>query len=67
MLVQLDYRLSDSFSRWRTQVDLAEADETLLAYDCFCGDVIFVVDGRDFSARWEWVSVLHFALGVWRA
>jgi hypothetical protein len=62
MAVTLDYSLSPSFSRWATGVDLAAADETTLAYDCFCGGVTFVVEGADFSARWGWVTVLDFAL-----
>lgn len=43
---------------------LSKIDETTLRYDCFTGDVILVVDGLDYSARWGWVPVLDFALAL---
>jgi hypothetical protein len=30
----------------------------------FLGDVIFKIGETDFSARWDWVPVLDFALGL---
>lgn len=44
--------------------DWATVSEGALHYDCFLGDVVFVVDGVDFSARWGWVPVLDFALVI---
>jgi hypothetical protein len=63
-MITLDYELSPDWNRRTTKIDLRSADEMTLRYDCFLGDVVFVVDGADFSARWGWVPVLDFALGL---
>ncbi len=59
-VLTLDYELPS-----RTEVDerrLAAAKPIELRYDYFLGDIIFVVDGLDASARWGWVPILDFAL-----
>ena len=44
---------------------LADADEWVLRYDCFLGDVIFMVYEVDLSLRWDWPSTfLDLALGL---
>jgi hypothetical protein len=63
-MITLDYDLSPEWNRRTTEIELRSADETTLRYDCFLGDAVFVVDGADFSARWGWVPVLDFALGL---
>lgn len=63
-MVRLDYELSARWNGLAVEVDLRSADETVLRYDCFLGDVVFVVDDVDLSARWGWVPVLDFALGL---
>ncbi len=61
-MLKLDYALSPS---WNTSsVALDAAEEWVLRYDCFLGDVIFCIYEVDLSARWGWVPVLDFALGL---
>lgn len=40
--------------------DLSTADETALHYDLFLGDLVFSVDGQDFSAKWGWTPLADF-------
>lgn len=42
-------------------MDLSRADESVLLYSSFLGDVVFAVDDTDFSARWGWIPILDFA------
>lgn len=63
-MITLGYELSPSWNRQDEGLDLRTADETALRSECFLGDVVFVVDGADFSAPWGWVPVLDFALSV---
>lgn len=62
-MLKLDYALSSSWTP-HSSAALKDADETVLRYDCFPGDVIFLVYEVDLSARWGWVPVLDFALGL---
>lgn len=62
-MLRLDYALSPAWNA-TPDVDLAGAEEWMLRYDCFLGDVIFMVDEMDLSARWGWVPVLDFALAL---
>lgn len=62
-MLKLDYALSPSWNA-QSSAALEDADETVLRYDCFLGDVIFLVYQVDLSARWGWVPVLDFALGL---
>lgn len=63
LTVRLDYSLSASWNRSAPRA-LAEAEEWVLRYRCFLGDVIFVIDDVDMSALWGWVPVLDFALAL---
>jgi hypothetical protein len=62
--VALDYRLDPAWRRRWEDLDLRAADEMTLRYRCFLGDVLFAINGADFSARWGWVPVLDFALAL---
>ncbi len=65
-MVTLDYQLSPA---WRAQVpavDLRAVSAEALHYDLFLGDVFFRSDRADFSAPWDWVPVLDFAMGLLR-
>jgi hypothetical protein len=62
-MLRLDYALSPAWNA-SSDVDLASAEEWELRYDCFLGDVIFMVYEMDLSARWGWVPVLDFALAL---
>ncbi len=62
-MLKLDYALSPSWNACPIAA-LDDADETSLRYDCFLGDVIFLVFEVDLSARWGWVPVLDLALGL---
>jgi hypothetical protein len=64
MTVTLDYRLDPAWGRHWEDLDLRAADEMTLRYRCFLGDVLFAINGVDFSARWGWVPVLDFALSM---
>lgn len=63
-MVQLDYSLSPSWNAKSSATALPNADESVLRYDLFLGDIIFVIGEIDLSARWGWVPVLDFALGL---
>ena len=60
-MMTLDYWLDPRWNRENESVDLASADETSLCYRVLLGDVIFKVNEADFSARWGWVPIVHFA------
>lgn len=62
-MLKLDYSLSLSWNEPDAS-SLEDANELVLRYDCFLGDVIFLVSEIDMSARWGWVPVLDFALGL---
>jgi hypothetical protein len=61
-MIEIDYKLSRDWATKPGEINLAEADETTLRYDVFLGDVVFKVDGADFSTHWGWVPVLDFAI-----
>jgi hypothetical protein len=63
-MMMLDYQLSPSWNRKAGEIDLRAADEMTLRYDCFLGDVLVVIGDVDLSARWGWVPVLDFGLGL---
>jgi len=63
-MIKLDYALSPSWNEKTGSVALDTAEEWVLRYDCFLGDVIFLVYEVDLSARWGWVPILDFALGL---
>jgi len=64
-MITLDYSLdAAATAAGGVAVDLATADEMKLRYDCFLGDVVFVVGAEDLSARWGWVPVLDFAVAL---
>ena len=63
-MIELDYVISPSWNKRTGSVALETADGWVLRYDCFLGDVIFLVHEFDLSARWGWVPILDFALGL---
>lgn len=62
-MLRLDYSLSPAWNGC-AGVSVAEADESVLRYDCFLGDVIFMAFEVDLSAEWGWVPILDFALSL---
>lgn len=62
-MVRLEYSLTGQTDR-PTSETLKLAEEIALRYDYFLGDVIFIAQGIDLSARWGWIPVLDFALGL---
>ena len=56
----LDYRLNSL--KDVSAEKLVNATKTELHYDLFLGDIVFKVNGLDFSTNWEWVPVLDFAV-----
>lgn len=62
-MLRLDYLLSPSWDGC-SGADLTGAEEWVLRYDCFLGDVVFMVYEMDLSARWGWVPVFDFALAL---
>jgi hypothetical protein len=62
-MITFDYRLSPMPSE-RTDRELVSATETELRYSLFLGDIVFSVGDADFNAKWGWVPVLDFALGL---
>lgn len=59
-MVKLDY-IIDKIGL-RDGEDFLSAPQEHLHYYFFLGDVTFIVDGVDFSARWGWVPILDFAV-----
>ena len=64
MTISLDYRLSPTWNRETAKADLSSVDASDLHYRLFLGDIEFLIDGADFSARWGWVPVLGFAAAL---
>jgi len=62
----LDYRLSPGWRAQAAEKDLRSASTEALHYDLFLGDVIFRSNGADFSAAWDLVPVLDFAMSLLR-
>jgi hypothetical protein len=62
MTIALDYTLDPSWKRDWEQLDLSSVDESTLHYNCFLGDVAFMVNGISFGTKRGWVPVLDFAL-----
>ncbi|MGH9119643.1 MAG: hypothetical protein ACRD0A_17730 [Acidimicrobiales bacterium] len=62
MTVLLDYRLSGSSDKRDRSADFARVVDMAIYYDHFTGDLIFRLDGIDFSARWRWVPILGAAI-----
>lgn len=60
-MIELDFRLQPSDRR---DVDLAAAEEWVLRYDLFLGDIVFRTVEWDASTSWGWVPILDFALGL---
>lgn len=61
-MIELDFemqRMSEA-----TVVDWTWANEALLRYDSFLGDIRFVVGDSDLSMNWGWVPVFDFALSL---
>ncbi len=46
--------------------DLTLADKAALRYDLLLGDIVFEVDGCDFSALWGWIPIIDFAASLRR-
>lgn len=64
-MIELDYvfRPEEVIVRW----DWAVAPDWAYVYDAFPGDVHVLVNGKDLSAAWGWVTILYFALRLRRA
>src|SRR5258708_6528053 len=63
-MITIDYRLSPSWKARAPEPELASADETALRYYLLFGDIIFEVDGHDFSAKWDWIPIVDFAASL---
>jgi hypothetical protein len=63
-MITLAYRLAPEWNTAASRIDLSTADELTLRYSAVLGDQVFAVDGADFSARWGWVPLLHFAASL---
>lgn len=57
-MVKIDFEIE--FETSLTNNDGKDFTETDIDFSIFLGNVIFVVDGCDFSARWHWVPVVGF-------
>jgi hypothetical protein len=64
MSMHLDLLLSNDWNVKAAHQDLGSVDETTLRYDVFLGDLVFQVNGVDFSARWGWIPLLDLAYGL---
>jgi hypothetical protein len=60
-MIRLDYRIDSSWEAKNPPIDLHCADENDLLYGAFPGDITFVIDSIDLSARWGWIPVLDFS------
>jgi hypothetical protein len=59
----LDYVLSTAAADIG-DADLRTADEVVLRYDCFPGDIVLRAGDGDFTTHFGWVPVLDFALAL---
>jgi hypothetical protein len=60
-MIELDYKLDQSFARELADRDLSQATSTDLDFRLFCSDVVFRVDGESLDARWGWIPIIGFA------
>jgi hypothetical protein len=63
-VVILDYQISPSWDAKSQETDLATADQATLRYKLLLGDVTFIADDHDFSAKWGWVPIVDFAASL---
>jgi hypothetical protein len=65
-MIRLDYKFASAWNSKTHPADLALADKGALRYDFLLGDVVFEVDGSDFSALWGWIPIIDFAASLRR-
>jgi len=63
-MILLDYQFSARWKRRSETFDFLHADKERLRLDAFEGDQIFKVNEADFSAAWDWVPLLDFAISL---
>ena len=61
-LIEIDFEIRQASISG--SVDWTWANEMLLRYDCFLGNIRFVVDDVDLSMDWGWIPILDFALSL---
>ena len=62
-MIKLDYKIDETDLTADGDLSSSSIDsDTKLHYYAFYGDITFIVDGADFSAKWGWVPVLDFAV-----
>ena len=60
----LDFILSKTRNNCAHGLDWASADDAVLRYDTFLGDIVFRVAGCDLSTHWGWVPIIDFAASM---
>jgi hypothetical protein len=63
-MLTLDFTPSPASERRDRECDLRAANVGDLRYEVFLGDIEFIANRQDFSARWGWVPLLDFAAGL---
>lgn len=60
-MIEIDYQLSEEWSRKDGHYDLGDADETALRYNVLLGDVKLRINGAELGTDFGWVPLVDFA------
>lgn len=63
-MITLEYHISPMSPERLSAKALENSSEADLRYELFLGDIVFRINDADFSAQWDWVPVLDFALEI---
>ena len=64
-MINIQYILSHDQSSM-ANLDLAVCSPAKIHYYTFVGDIIFIINNIDFSAKWDWVPILDFGIDLCR-
>lgn len=60
--MKIEYTLSQTYENIEAFYNYANANEILLRYELFTGNLIFYIDDCDLSMPWDWVPIFDFAI-----
>jgi hypothetical protein len=63
-MIVLDFRIDQTLNQNISDDELMSATETDLRYRLVLGDIVFHVNGKDFSALWGWIPLIDFAVAM---
>jgi hypothetical protein len=61
-MIKFDYSFSREWEHNVNDIDLRRADETVLRYSAFLGDIIVRVDDIELGTNFGWVPIIDYAI-----